>query len=215
LTKEACRGDIKLIQLRIKHRPIDEWLAIARDTVDICDDYNSILIVNDSVEIAKNINADGVHLGEKDMHPKQARMILGENCIIGGTASNFNRIADIAEYVNYIGLGPFRYTTTKQNLAPEIGLDGYREICKMCQNNGIMIPIIAIGGIQLKDVPELMKTGIYGIAVSSAISLSGDIVTTAEEFIEAVYQNGKLEDLIVESELKYEVRNQQTVRALK
>jgi thiamine-phosphate pyrophosphorylase len=148
-----------------------------------CRDHNVKLIINDNVELAKTIGSDGVHLGKSDMNPADARKILGENVIIGGTANTFEDIERLAKQnVNYIGLGPFRFTSTKKNLSPVLGLEGYENILKQCRANGIRIPVIAIGGITVADVNTLTSIGLYGIAVSSAINLSTDFKKSVDNF---------------------------------
>jgi len=182
--EEACIGGIDWIQLRVKHTNDDDWKMIAEETKIICKKYNARLIVNDSVKLAKMVNADGVHLGKDDMPPDEARDLLGPDFIIGGTANTFEDIQRLAALkVDYIGLGPFRFTKTKTNLSPLLGLQGYLDIMKECVIENIKVPVIAIGGIKEGDVKELLSTGIYGIAVSSAISDSGDISATARAFI--------------------------------
>lgn len=173
LAEEACIRGIKWVQLRIKHKPIEYIREEALKTLAICRKYNALFIMNDHVELAKSIHADGVHLGKSDMNPIAARKILGDHFIIGGTANTFEDIQLLTDAgVNYIGLGPYRFTPTKENLSPILGLEGYKTIlakCKAAENN---MPIIAIGGITVPDVLAIIEAGFYGIAVSSAINLA-------------------------------------------
>lgn len=183
LAEVACAGGVDWVQLRIKDKSYNECLEIALKTEAICRKYHATFIINDHVKLAKSIRADGVHLGKSDMSPKEARDILGNDFIIGGTANTFEDVEKLAAaQVDYIGLGPFRFTATKQNLSPVIGLEGYEQIVNKCVDNGITIPIIAIGGIKVEDVKTLMNTGIYGIAVSSAINLSEHKTETVKRF---------------------------------
>ncbi|MDR2692557.1 MAG: thiamine phosphate synthase, partial [Dysgonamonadaceae bacterium] len=132
--------------------------------------YGADLYINDHVEICRRIGATGVHLGKSDMPPGEARKILGKNFIIGGTANTFEDILRLnAEGVDYIGLGPFRFTATKKNLSPVLGLPGYKQIMEQCAVRGINLPVFAIGGITAGDIPALLNSGITGIAMSSAI----------------------------------------------
>ena len=109
-------------------------------------------ILNDRVELAALIGADGVHLGKNDMSPMEARSILGPQAIIGGTANTFDDILRlIDESVDYIGLGPFRFTSTKKNLSPVLGIEGYAHIFQLCKEHNINIPIVAIGGLDKSD----------------------------------------------------------------
>jgi thiamine-phosphate pyrophosphorylase len=185
--EEACKGGVDWIQLRVKHSNDDDWKMIAEETKAICKKYGAKLIINDSVKLAKLVGADGVHLGKEDMPPDEARKLLGPDFIIGGTANTFEDIARLAALkVDYIGLGPFRYTQTKTNLSALLGLEGYLELMKTCVIEHIKVPVIAIGGIKINDVEEILATGVYGIAVSSAISNSGDVTATAQAFIRKI-----------------------------
>lgn len=171
LVKNACTAGVEWVQLRIKNKPHNEWLHIAEQAKNICTQYNVKLIINDNVSIAKAVEADGVHLGKSDMSPLEAHTILGNEFIIGGTANTFEDIHTlVAAQVDYVGLGPYRYTTTKENLSPIIGLEGYKKIILQCVQAQINIPVIAIGGITQEDVTAIMQTNIHGIAVSSAIN---------------------------------------------
>lgn len=170
LAEEACKAGADWVQLRLKKKPESECLEIAAEIKEICKKYKAKLIINDNVNLAKLIKADGVHLGKSDMPVTEARKILGENFIIGGTANTADDVHRLNKLgADYIGLGPFRFTVTKENLSPILGLDGIK---KAAENS--RIPVIAIGGITLEDINEIMDTGVYGIAVSSAINLSMD-----------------------------------------
>ena len=148
---------------------------------------DALLIVNDDPRLAKAIGADGVHLGQNDTPPDEARIILGRQAIIGCTANTFAHIARIAQSsADYIGLGPFRYTTTKKNLSPILGEEGYRRILRQMARAGIRLPVAAIGGITEEDVPQVMACGVNGIALSGAISRAGDIAAATARFTELV-----------------------------
>lgn len=168
--KEVCEAGIDWVQLRMKERDQNEILDTALQVQNICIRYGAKLIINDNVEIAKQILADGVHLGKSDMSPSDARKILGENFIIGGTANTFEDVINLTnEGVDYIGLGPFRFTDTKKNLSAILGISGYKNIFSELHKYGCITPIVAIGGIDIIDIPELMSAGAYGIAISQAI----------------------------------------------
>lgn len=159
------------IQLRFKNAAEKEFSLLAQHIKNLCERYNATFIINDNVELAKKVDADGVHLGLHDMSIQQARTVLGENKIIGGTANTLSDVLiRIDEKSDYIGLGPLRFTTTKTNLSPVLSLDGYLRIMKEVLKNKIHVPIYAIGGISIEDVSPLMNTGVYGIAVSGAIT---------------------------------------------
>ena len=166
----ALEGGCRWIQLRMKGASDEEVMETAAQLIEMCRENNAFLIVDDRVNVVNELKVSGVHLGKEDMDPMEARELLGPDAIIGVTA---NTAADIIKYkgkdIDYIGLGPFRHTTTKEKLAPILGLEGYREIVKDVREAGIEFPIVAIGGITLEDVVPLMKTGVNGIAVSGAI----------------------------------------------
>lgn len=189
LAEEACIAGVTWVQLRVKKKSYTEWKAIAIDTLAVCKKHHAKLIINDNVELAKEINADGVHLGKEDISTADARKLLGSNFIIGGTANTFEDIKMHAPNVDYIGLGPFRFTSTKEKLSPILGIDGYEQIINKCRANNIAIPIIAIGGITSNDVPVLLNTGVYGIAMASAITFSKDKRETMQKFISQLEHN--------------------------
>ncbi len=166
-----CAGGGNWVQMRLKNTPDEEIKRIAQSCMNICFEYNATFIINDHVHIAAAINADGVHLGKSDMSPLEAREILGDHKIIGATANTLEDIINLSQQkVDYIGLGPFKFTTTKDNLSPVIGLEGYKQITSTCKKQNIDLPIIGIGGIQEQDILSLFDTGLYGIAVSSALA---------------------------------------------
>ncbi len=184
LAEIACKNGIRWVQLRVKNQSFDDWYQIAKDVKSICNQFQTTLIINDNVEICKAINADGVHLGKNDLSIIEARKNLGNNKIIGGTANTLKDILQLEkDGVNYIGLGPYKFTKTKSNLSATLGIDGYKNVLDYYQNK---IPLIAIGGITTDDVLPLINLGFYGIAVSSAINLSKEKEKTIKEFIQLV-----------------------------
>lgn len=173
--EEACRSGADWIQLRVKNRPYDEWKQIAIETLAACRQYGAKLIINDNVRLAAEIGADGVHLGKEDMRTAEARKLLGRHFIIGGTANTFDDIRMHAKAgVDYVGVGPFRFTATKEKLSPILGLEGYQKISVQCAAENIAVPVIAIGGIQPSDVADIIKAGAYGVAVAGAITHAAD-----------------------------------------
>ena len=166
----ALEGGCRWIQLRMKDTLQKEIQPIAKEALTLCREYEATFIIDDHVELAKQIKADGVHLGKSDMPIAEARRILGKDFIIGGTANTFEDVLGHHKAgADYIGCGPFRFTTTKKNLSPVLGLDGYRRIVWQMKEAGIHLPIVAIGGITEADIPELMQTGVNGIALSGSI----------------------------------------------
>ncbi|MBI4929366.1 MAG: thiamine phosphate synthase [Bacteroidetes bacterium] len=186
LAEFACKGGADWIQLRVKNKTYDEWLKIAEEVKLVCKKFGATLIINDNVIIAKEISTDGVHLGKEDMNPKEARKILGNNFIIGGSTNTMEDVKwQMANGCDYIGLGPFRHTTTKEKLNPILGLDGIKTIA---EKFGDKIPMIAIGGIKLEDVESLMQSGIHGVAVSSAINLSENKTDATNKLIHELHK---------------------------
>ena len=166
----ALEGGCRWIQLRMKEASSEEIISIAQEAMAMCSKYGATFIIDDHVELVKLLGADGVHLGKNDMPIGEARQILGKNFIIGGTANTFEDVRMHAEAdADYIGCGPFRFTTTKKNLSPVLGLEGYTDIVSKMKAEGINLPIVAIGGITKEDIPSLMKTGITGIAISGSV----------------------------------------------
>jgi len=163
------------VQLRFKNGNENEFVEVAEQVKTICSTYRATFIINDHAQIAKDIDADGVHLGLQDMPVLQARQILGESKIIGGTA---NTLGDVLSRVNekcdYIGLGPFRFTATKEKLSPLLGLQGFETIMNALAEREINIPVYAIGGIMDEDIESILATGVYGVAVSGMITGSKD-----------------------------------------
>lgn len=168
--KNALTIGCKWIQLRWKNVSKDEFIPVSLQVKELCQQYGATFIINDYVEWAQEVDADGIHLGLDDSRIEEARKMLGENKIIGGTANTYEHVLQrIEEGCDYIGLGPFRFTTTKQNLSPILGLEGYKEIMAKLNSEGKKAKIYAIGGIELEDIQPILDTGIYGIAASGLI----------------------------------------------
>lgn len=168
--ENVVAGGCKWVQLRMKDADKEEIKAVARKAKEICKKNDVILVIDDYADIAKELELDGVHLGKKDKPVDEARKLLGEEFIIGATANSFEDIEALRHTdIDYIGLGPFRFTSTKKNLSPVIGIEGYAEIMRRKAESSINIPIVAIGGICYDDINDIMDTGINGIAVSGSL----------------------------------------------
>ena len=180
----ALEGGCKWVQLRMKDATDDEVRKAAAEIQPLCKEHEAVFLLDDRVELAKELHADGVHLGKNDMPVDEARRILGEEYIIGGTANTFEDIERLARQgADYIGCGPFRFTTTKKNLAPVLGIDGYREIIEKMSKAGIDIPVVAIGGITADDIDAILATGVRGIAVSGSVLNADDPVEMMKKLI--------------------------------
>jgi thiamine-phosphate pyrophosphorylase len=187
--REALEAGCRLVQLRIKDQPEEKVLQQAKEAKALCDQYQAKLIVNDFPHVAKEVEAWGIHVGLHDMPVAAARSIVGKQMIVGGTANTFEHIQQrAAEGVDYIGLGPYRFTTTKQKLSPVLGLEGYRQIMYKVNAAGIQLPVIAIGGITAEDVPGLLSAGIYGVAISGAITNADNKKQIVQGFNDVINQ---------------------------
>lgn len=183
----ALEGGCRWIQLRMKDAPAEEIIACAEEVIPLCRRHGAKFLLDDHVELVRQLGADGVHLGKNDMPVDEARKILGPDIIIGGTANTMEDIIRLHKQgADYIGCGPFRFTTTKKNLSPILGLDGYKSIVLKMKELGIDLPIVAIGGITVEDIPAVMGTGVSGIALSGAILGAPDPVEMTARIIETI-----------------------------
>lgn len=183
--REALEAGCQFVQLRYKNGTTKEMLFLAEKAKKWSDEYGAKLIINDSVEVAKEVDAAGVHLGLTDTSIHEARRILGATKIIGGTANSLEDVIQrIEEQCDYVGLGPYRFTTTKDKLSPILGLAGYERIHAELTNRKLTIPIYAIGGIELADIADLRSSGVYGIAVSSLISKANEKSKVVQRLVE-------------------------------
>lgn len=183
----ALEGGCRHIQLRMKEADDETIERTGTLAMELCDAVGAKLYIDDRVEVCRRLGAAGVHLGKTDMPPLEARRILGPGFVIGGTANTFGDIERlVAAGVDYIGLGPFRFTTTKKNLSPTLGLEGYRRIMGRARESGIRLPVFAIGGITAGDIAQLMQTGVAGISLSATILSAADPVEETKKIIETI-----------------------------
>ncbi|HSD15161.1 MAG TPA: thiamine phosphate synthase [Flavobacterium sp.] len=179
---QALDNGCDWIQLRFKNQDQHQLFTLAEAVKTLCEEYLATFIINDKVDLALQINADGVHLGLNDMNIEKARNLLGNHKIIGGTANTLQDVLQrVEENCDYIGLGPFRFTTTKDNLSPILGLEGYQNIVSQMKPSNPEIPIYAIGGIQLEDIASLLDIGIHGVALSGQITEKPQLITQLNE----------------------------------
>ena len=167
----ALDGGCRWVQLRMKCADDALLEHTALVVQQLCRECGATFIIDDNVWLAKRIGADGVHLGKSDMPIAMAREILGEGYIIGATVNSFEDILlTLKESApDYFGCGPFRFTSTKEHLAPILGLGGYRTIVAKMREHNINTPMVAIGGISKEDIPDIMACGVHGIALSSSV----------------------------------------------
>lgn len=186
----ALEGGCRWVQLRMKDSDEILFEKTAIVVQQMCKEYGANFIIDDNVALVKKIDADGVHLGKNDMPITEARKLLGEGFIIGSTVNSFEDILYILKSgitPDYFGCGPFRYTSTKKNLAPILGYEGYLNINHKMFDNNIQIPLVAIGGIHKKDIPQLLKSGVSGIALSSSILNASNPINEMQEIVNMIY----------------------------
>lgn len=187
----ALEGGCRWIQLRMKGADDTLLEETALVIQGMCHKYGATFIIDDKVELALKIKADGVHLGKSDMPVDQARRLLGGDFIIGATVNSFE---DVLHHLqgdspDYFGCGPYRFTSTKQGLAPILGLEGYHSIVEKLRENDIRIPIVAIGGISKDDICQLMESGVDGIALSGSVLRAGDPVGEMRRIMDIINRN--------------------------
>lgn len=183
----ALEGGCRWIQLRMKDAEEAEFLSAAKQIAAMCKEYGATFLLDDHVEWVEQTGADGVHLGKNDMPVDEARKILGADRIIGGTANTFEDVERLwRQGANYIGCGPYRFTTTKKNLSPVLGLEGYRSIIGQMKEHGINLPVVAIGGILQPDIKDVMATGVSGIAVSGAVLNAENPAEEMKRFVDSL-----------------------------
>lgn len=180
----ALKGGCRWIQVRMKDTDNEEVENAVNAILPNCRKAGAALIVDDYVDIVARCGADGVHLGKDDMDPKDARAILGPDKIIGATVNSIEDIARLPlEIIDYLGIGPYRFTATKRRLAPILGLEGYRGIMHHLRKHS-SIPAVAVGGITAADIISLINTGVTGIAISGAINHAPDPVVATRKILE-------------------------------
>jgi thiamine-phosphate pyrophosphorylase len=171
--RRLCAAGARWVQLRMKGAAREPWLAEAREAARACREHGALLIVNDDIGIALDCGADGVHLGSRDAGWPEARAALGPGGIVGGTV-NCEADADRAAAsgcLDYAGVGPLRFTGTKENLSPVLGIEGVRRLIGRLRG----IPAWVIGGVEAADLAAVARAGAAGAAVSSALFRGGRI----------------------------------------
>jgi len=181
--QKACTSGAELVQLRLQNVSEKKFLKLANEAREITAHFQTRLIINEHYKIAKAIKADGVHLEKLDTCPTIAREHLYTWQMIGGTANTLQDCETlIGKNIDYIGLGPFRFTTTKDNLNPALGLNGYTAIIDALKTK---TPIIGFGGITTDDVTKILETGISGLAVSGEITRDFNTISTFHQLLNA------------------------------
>ena len=181
--QKACSSGAELVQLRLKNVSEKKCLKLAKEAREITSNFQTRLIINDYYKIAKEVKADGVHLGKTDTCPTIARKHLYTWQLIGGTANSLQDCETLLDKeVDYIYLGPFRLTKTNGNIPPVVGLNGYTTIIEALKTE---TPIIGVGGITTNDVTNILETGISGIAVSEEITRDFNTIRVFNQLLNA------------------------------
>lgn len=184
---DAIEGGCRWIQIRLKNASDEEIRGVFNDIKEKARETLTTIIINDRVELVKSMGSEGVagvHLGREDMPAAKAREVLGPDAIIGVTAHSFDEAAAFKGLdVDYVGIGPFAFTETKENLAPILGFEGMAEIMLRLKDIDFPTPCVAVGGVKLEDVAPLLEIGVNGVAVSGAIANAENIAEETRKFI--------------------------------
>jgi thiamine-phosphate pyrophosphorylase len=181
----ACEAGANWIQYRCMSKSDEEMIPEIHQIASICDDWGATLILTNHYHLLDKVDAQGVHIEDFAADFAAIREAITDEKTLGASATNIEALLRIQNttVVDYCGYGPFAHTDTKPNNKPLLGYDGYRALEKRPVN----IPVIAVGGVQLKDIEPLMQTGVYGIAVSSAVNLSPDPGGMVKEIYRRIY----------------------------
>ena len=188
-TQIACKAGANWIQYRCFSKNDEALIAELHQVASICDDWGATLILTDHYHLLNQVDAQGVHLENMQAEFVSIRYKIGEEKTLGASANSIEDIQRIfsSDAVDYIGCGPFNLTTTKANDYPVLGLEGYKRLVETMEIREIDIPILAVGGIKIENTEDLLKTGIYGIAVSAAVNLAADPGETLKDFYKKIY----------------------------
>ena len=189
----VINGGCKWVQIRMKEKPVEVIGEVIDSVAPVCKQNGVTLIVDDHVELALRDDVNGVHLGQKDMSVDEAREILGADKIIGLTINNENQALSSKDLpVNYFGVGPLRFTSTKKALAPILGETGIGRIIRVLKLLHPQSSIVVIGGVQIDDIKSIISIGADGVAVSGSISGSGNPVDNTKRFVKEINYYNKL-----------------------
>lgn len=183
----ACEAGAKWVQYRCLTKSDDELLQDINTIAEICDDWGATLIVTDHVHLNGKADIQGFHIENMDADFIKLRELLGEACTIGGSANTIEGLIRLAqEGADYAGFGPFSHTDTKPNYFKHLGIEGYHKAMVQLQQKHIDLPVLAVGGVTLNDVEELLQTGVFGIAVSSAVNQAEDMRSAYLSFYDKI-----------------------------
>lgn len=183
----ACEAGAKWIQYRCFSKNNEELLQDIHAIAEICDDWGTTLIVTDHIHLKGKADIQGFHIEDLNANFKAIRQELGDEFTLGGSATTIENIVRLAhEGADYAGFGPFARTSKPFNLLPLLAISAYSDAVKQFNKDGIDFPIVALGGVKVEDVRDLMDTGIHGVAISSAIVDAEDFIEAYEDFYQAV-----------------------------
>ena len=184
--EQAIKGGVSIVQVREKNKSYNEFLKIATSIKKITDTYKVPLIINDNIEIAKEIDADGIHIGQNDISCSQARKLIGNKKIIGVTVANIEEAKKaIKDGANYLGVGAVFKSITKSD-ASVVGINELKRICQFSS-----IPVVVIGGINKNTIPLLKNIKIEGYAMIRPILSVKDITASSKELRRLIQRNKK------------------------
>ncbi len=190
VTKKIIEGGAKLVQLRAKDLASDDMLRAARVIRKITHSHDALFLVNDRIDIALLSEADGVHIGDEDIVPEEARRLLGANKLIGYSTHNAQEAKLAAGltgkgFIDYISCGPVFATKTKKDARAVVGIEGLKKVRETTK-----LPLVAIGGITEKNMEEVLNTGVDAVAVISELLLAQKITTKTKQLIKTIKKNG-------------------------
>ncbi|MES2807354.1 MAG: thiamine phosphate synthase [Bacteroidota bacterium] len=181
----ACEAGANWVQYRCLTKTDEELIEEINHVATICDDWGATLIISNHYHLLDKVDVQGVHIEDMDADLAAIRAQIGQDKTLGASATNIKRLLSVQalSVVDYCGYGPFAHTTTKLNDKPLLGFEGY----DLLQRHQLQLPVLAVGGIKINDVEPLMKTGIYGVAVSSAVNLSDDPASVVKTIYKKIY----------------------------
>lgn len=175
----ALNGGVRTIQFRDKSMRGREMLETAKKLRNLCDGYKATLIINDRVDIALASGADGVHVGQEDIPSEEVRKIF--EGVVGVSVHNVEEAVEAEKYADYLGAGPVFPTSTKEDTRAPIGLEGLKEIV-----DAVSVPVVAIGSISSKNITDVLKVGVNGVAVISAITAAKEPVKATKGLLDTI-----------------------------
>jgi thiamine-phosphate pyrophosphorylase len=181
----ACQNGANWVQYRCLTKTDEELVNEIHQIAAICDDWGTTLILTNHYHLLDKVDAQGVHIEDFDADFAAIRNYISDEKALGASATNIESLLKVQQtgVVDYCGYGPFAYTDTKPNNKPLLGFEGYRQLARQ----PIDIPVIAVGGIQVTDIDMMLKTGVYGIAVSAAVNLAIDPAWAFKEIYRKIY----------------------------